>query len=77
MEVSAKSAAATGKVGTAEEEILPEFVAAISAAATVILGKQFRIRSLHVQHSSRESVGRWTSEGRMIVQASHNPRSKR
>lgn len=62
---------------SSEREIPPEILAAIIAAATVFLGTHFRIRSLELLHSHGESVSRWTRQGRVSIQASHNPRSKR
>jgi hypothetical protein len=77
VELSAKSAATTGEAGTAVEEVPPEILAVITAAAAVVLGKHLRIRSLELLHSSPESSSRWTRQGRASIQASHNTRPKR
>jgi hypothetical protein len=71
--LSTTTAAATEAVGSDKEEIPPEILAVIAAAATAFLGKNFRL--LSVSHG--EQVSRWTRQGRASVQASHNLRSKR
>lgn len=78
MELSATSATSTEAVGTGKsEDIPPDILVAITAAATVFLGAHLRIRSLELLHSPRESASRWTRQGRASVQASHNTRPKR
>lgn len=76
MASSMKSAAAEGGARP-EEEIPAETLAVIAAAATVFLGRNLRILSAQSQPSPRESVSRWSRQGRASVGASHNPRSKR
>jgi hypothetical protein len=71
--LSAITAASTETVGSEKEHIPPEILAAIAAAATAFLGKEFRL--LSVSHG--EQVSRWTRLGRATVQASHNLRKKR
>jgi hypothetical protein len=70
---STRTGAATAAVGSEEEEIPAEILAAIAAAATAFLGRN--IRMLSVSHG--EQVSRWTRQGRASVQASHNLRTKR
>jgi hypothetical protein len=74
--LSAKNAAAKKAVGPEGEEIPPEVLAVIAAAATAFLGRNFRLRSVELQ-SPQESVSRWSRQGRAFVQASHNLRKKR
>lgn len=77
MELSAKSVVSIGPIATGNEEISPEILAVIAAAATAFLGADLRIRSFDALHPPRESVSRWTRQGRAFVQASHNIRPKR
>lgn len=67
----------TRAIATGPEEIPPEILAVIAAVATAFLGAEFRIRTLELVNPSRESVSRWTRQGRATVQASHNFRPKR
>jgi hypothetical protein len=67
----------------ASEAMTPELLAVITAAATAFLGKTPRIRSaklVPVYPSGlmpvHASVSAWTQQGRMIVQASHNLRTR-
>jgi hypothetical protein len=71
--LSATTAASTEAVGSEKEEIPPEILAAIAAAATAFLGTKLRL--LSVSHIPQ--VSRWTRLGRASVQASHNLRTKR
>lgn len=57
-----------------EEKIAPEIRVAIAAAAIAVLGRNARVRSAK---AVRDHVSPWTQQGRAIVQASHNLRSKR
>jgi len=59
--------------GIEEDQIPPETLAVIAAAVTAFLGRNFRI--LTVSHSLQ--ANRWTRQGRTLVQASHNVRTKR
>ena len=77
MELSTTSSASTEEAGTGKKDISPELLTVITAAATVFLGTHLRVRSLELLHSPRESVSRWTRQGRVFVQASHNTRPKR
>lgn len=67
----------------ASDAMTPELLAVITAAATAFLGKTPRIRSaklVPVYPSGlipvHASVSAWTQQGRMIVQASHNLRTR-
>jgi hypothetical protein len=52
----------------------PEIVAALTAAATVFLGKKARVRSAQPVADPQDSAGAWAQQGRVIVQTSHNLR---
>jgi hypothetical protein len=58
-----------------EEEIAPEIQVAIAAAAVALLGKNARVREAR-SVPSRDAVSQWTQQGRVIVQSSHNLRSR-
>jgi hypothetical protein len=58
------------------EEITPELLVVRAAAVTAFLGKKVRIRSAKVLQSPYEIVNPWSQQGRVIVQASHNVRSR-
>ncbi len=59
---------------TAQQEapIPAEILAAIAAATAVFVGKRLHIRSIEQLHSARLPVNRWSRQGRVLVQASHN-----
>jgi hypothetical protein len=57
------------------DEMKPEMLAVITAAATTFLGKAARIRSAKLV-PVHDSVSAWTQQGRMIVQTSHNLRTR-
>ena len=59
------------------EPLRPEIVAALSAATTAILGKNARIRSAQPLARSPQGAGTWAQQGRVSVQTSHSPRSRR
>jgi methylmalonyl-CoA carboxyltransferase large subunit len=72
-----------GKVTTGEkpekreaEEITPDTLVVLSAAVTAFLGKRVRIRSAKMLQSPYEIVNPWSQQGRVVVQASHNLRSR-
>jgi len=71
----------TGKLNNTaapEEAPIPaELLAAIAAAAAVFVGKRMRIRGIEQLHSSHEAVNRWSRQGRVLVQSSHNLPVKR
>jgi hypothetical protein len=60
-----------------EEEISPEILAVIAAAATVFIGKSLRVQSVGLLGSQRAAGSRWTRQGRASVLSSHNLRNKR
>ena len=63
---------------TIEDQRIPaEIVAVIAAAATALLGRSSRIRSIDSLQSSQKRLSRWTQQGRTTVQASHNLKRKR
>jgi len=71
---------ATPAVTTTEpsqaEEVSAEILVVIAAAVTAFLGKKVRIRSAKQLQSPYEIVNPWSQQGRVIVQASHNLRSR-
>ena len=58
-----------------DDEISVELVAVIAAAATAFLGKRLRIRGI-AEVRNAERMSRWTRQGRVLVQASHNLAAK-
>jgi hypothetical protein len=72
-----ETAAANDSVGQEGEQIPAETLAVIAAAATALLGNKLRIGRVELQRSPRESVSKWTQQGRASVQASHNLRSNK
>jgi hypothetical protein len=64
------------QAGEKQPDPKPEVLAAITAAATVFLGKEARIRSVQFQPIAQDRGGTWAQQGRMSVQTSHNPRSR-
>lgn len=59
-----------------EASIPGEILAAIAAAATVFVGKRLHIRAVDQLHTGHRSVSRWSRQGRVLVQSSHNLPSK-
>jgi hypothetical protein len=59
---------------TAMEEgrIPAEIVAVIAAAAAAFVGRRIHIRWIEPLHSEGEQVSRWSRQGRVLVQSSHN-----
>jgi hypothetical protein len=55
-----------------EAPIPAEILAAIAAAAAVFAGKRLHIRSIEQLDSSPEPSSRWSRQGRVLVQSSHN-----
>ena len=70
-------AAAKHATRAVEEEISPEILAVIAAAATVFLGKSLRIRSVGLLGWQRGARSGWTRQGRASALASHNLRTER
>jgi hypothetical protein len=56
----------------ADAPIPAELMAALAAAAAVFVGKRLRILGIEQLHSPREAVSRWSRQGRVLVQSSHN-----
>ncbi len=71
-EAAAASGAAENMVGAEREQMKPETLVAITAAATAFLGKTVRVRSAHALPVAQDAAGAWAQQGRMIVQTSHN-----
>ena len=57
-------------------ELSPEIRVAIAAAAIAMLGNNARVRAAR-RIPSRDVVSPWTQQGRVIVQSSHNLRTRR
>jgi hypothetical protein len=57
------------------DEIAPEIQAAIAAAAIAMLGRHARVQAAR-RVPSQDLVSPWTQQGRVIVQSSHNLRSR-
>ena len=53
------------------DEVTPETLAVIAAAATEFLGYRVKIRSVR-KVPTRSAVDRWARQGRVTVQTSHN-----
>ena len=75
-EVPSIEAAAEGAQTTELVHEKPEMLAVITAAATAFLGKTARVRSAKLMPAPQETVSPWTQQGRMIVQTSHNLRTR-
>ena len=63
----------TGMQGN--DPMKPEMLAIITAAATAFVGKTARIRSAKLV-PVHDAVSAWSQQGRMIVQTSHNLRTR-
>lgn len=72
---AASSAAGAGQLK--KEEVTPELLIMLAAAATAFLGKDVRIRTAKMLQSPYEVINPWAQQGRVFVQASHNLRSRR
>jgi hypothetical protein len=59
------------------QEIAPETLAAIFAAAAAFLGKAIELRSVKLLPSAQSAVNRWARQGRASVHASHNLHARR
>ena len=57
------------------EEVAPEIQAAIAAATVAIFGNHARVRAAR-RVPSQDVVSPWTQQGRVIVQGSHNLRTR-
>ena len=56
----------------APDEVTPEILKVIQTAATMYLGKKVRIVSVKTRPTADANSSAWASEGRNIVQSSHN-----
>jgi hypothetical protein len=74
-EIQAPAPAAIDAAPPAREQVTPEILAVIAAAANAFLGKKVRILSANPLQSPQENVSPWCQQGRVFVQASHNLRS--
>jgi hypothetical protein len=70
------SAAAEGASETMLQQPKPEMLAVMTAAATAFLGKTARVRSTKLAPVTQENVSPWSQQGRVIVQTSHNLRTR-
>lgn len=59
-----------------DEEVTPEVMAVLAAAATAFLGRKVRVLSAKLLESPHRVVNAWSQQGRVFVQASHNLRSR-
>jgi hypothetical protein len=66
---------ASADIRQADDPMKPEMLAVITAAATAFLGKAPRIRSARLM-PVHQLASAWTQQGRMIVQTSHNLRTR-
>jgi hypothetical protein len=71
------ASSAAGAVQLKKEEVTPELLIMLAAAATAFLGKDVRIRTAKMLQSPYEVINPWAQQGRVFVQASHNLRSRR
>jgi methylmalonyl-CoA carboxyltransferase large subunit len=74
--VKATAAAAKEAVHRETGEVTPEVLVVIAAAVTAFLGKKVRIRSAKMLQPPYEVVNPWSQQGRALVHASHNIRSR-
>jgi len=49
-----------------------EIQAVIAAAAAAFVGRRIRLRGIEQMYSEGEQVSRWSRQGRVLVQSSHN-----
>ena len=68
---------AAGAVQPIKEEVTPELLVMLAAAATAYLGKNVRIRTAKMLQPPYKVINSWAQQGRVFVQASHNLRSGR
>ncbi len=74
--VEVKAVAAKDAAHREAGEVTSEMLVVIAAAVTAFLGKKVRIRSAKMLQSPYEVVNPWSQQGRVIVQASHQLRSR-
>jgi hypothetical protein len=75
-ELPATSGNGENMAGAESEQLKPETLVAITAAATAFLGKQARVRSAQSLPAANDNAGAWAQQGRVIVQTSHNLRPR-
>jgi hypothetical protein len=61
--------------GEEGEQLTPEALAVVAAAATTFIGKKARIRAAHAIPAA-DGAGEWAQQGRVLVQTSHNLRPR-
>jgi hypothetical protein len=71
--VNSAAGASENMAGEEGEQVRPETLAAITAAATAFLGKKARVRAVQAL-PVQNAAGAWAQQGRVIVQTSHNLR---
>lgn len=76
IELEAAAAVSMDEPNPEDEEVTPEIMAVIEAAANAFLGKKIRILSAKLLQSPNKVVSPWSQQGRVFVQASHNLRSR-
>lgn len=68
-------ASAPSLVGEAlreQEQVSPEILAVIVAAATALMSRRIRLRSARALQSPLEAASAWSQQGRVFIQTSHN-----
>ena len=59
-----------------DQEVSPDVMAVLAAAAAAFLGAKVRVLSARLLESPHRVVNAWSQQGRVFVQASHNLRSR-
>ena len=59
------------------DQVTPEILVMLAAAATAFLGKEVRIRSARKLQSPYGTANLWAQQGRVSIQASHSLRLRR
>jgi Flp pilus assembly CpaE family ATPase len=59
-----------------EEPVIPEIAAVIAAAATAFVGAKPGTGSAKSAHAAPDTTSAWSQQGRVVVQTSHNFRSR-
>jgi phage protein D len=75
-EKQAAPAAAKQTEQRGDEQVTPETLVMIAAAVTAFLGKKVRIRSARRLRTPHSEMNPWSQQGRVLIHASHNPRSR-
>ena len=77
-ELAALKTAQPAPAAAEAEEIGPEMLVILAAAATSYLGVKVRIRSARLLHPAHDSISPWAQHGRVFVQsAAHTLRRVR